>query len=258
MPLVIHDLHCHSRVSSCATPECTVERLVTRAADAGLALLGLTDHIHGNEPTRLEEIYALAAHVRSQAWPVRVWVGAELSLLGPGRMPVAPHQVAGLDYVLVSPNHVGVPHVEGPHDWTPESVAHWLLDHLAAAIDERPLAVSHPFDHGFELRVPAAAVFAAFDRERIRALLVWAAKRRVAIELNARKVRRAPAFYQELIGLARDTGARFTLGSDSHSPDEMAYGGADGREQYEELLRRIGLTPALVWDETWWKSGPES
>ena len=42
------------------------------------------------------------------------------------------------------------------------------------------------------------------------------------------------------------------LGSDSHSPEEMAYGGRDGRDQYEQLLKKIGLTPDLVWTREWW------
>ncbi len=253
MDLVTHDLHCHSRISTCATPDSTLERLVTRAADARLSLLGITDHVHGEDQARLNDIYALAARVRSQEWPIPVWVGAELSLWKPGRMPVQPHHVEALDYVIIAPNHVGVPNVEAPAEWTPAGVAHWLLEGLTAAIEERPLAVSHPFFHGFEARVRPAEVFAALNRDRIRGLFRFAASLRVAIELNARKTRKEPVFTEELIGLARGTGVRVMLGSDSHSPEEMAYGGRDGRDQFEQLLRKIGLTPDLVWTRDWWQ-----
>ena len=80
----------------------------------------------------------------------------------------------------------------------------------------------------------------------------------VAVELNARKVRVAPALYGELIDLSRTTGVRFALASDAHEPAEMAYGGPAGREQYEHLLSDLGLTPDLIWTREWWLAQPAS
>ena len=252
-----HDLHCHSRISTCAAPECTLELLVESAADAGLSMLGISDHIHNADAERLADIQALADRVRAGEWPVEVWVGAELSQWWPGRLPVPRKAVADLDYVVISPNHLGIPNVQGPRRWRPKAVAEWLLDGLAAAIEERPLAVSHPFYHGFEMVVSALKVFEAFKRKRIRSLFERAGDLHVAVELNARKVCKAPALYGELIALARGTGVRFALASDAHEPDEMAYGGPAGREGYERLLAQLGLTEDLVWTPAWWVAPAE-
>ena len=252
VPRVTHDLHCHTHISTCATRECTLELLVERAAGAGLSLLGVTDHINDGNAQRLADIHRLAERVRSRAWPVEVRVGAEVSLLRPGRLAVAPEQVAGLDFFIISPNHYGVPGVEGPRAWTPAGVAAWVLEGAAAAVEARPLAVSHPFFHGWVGFVPPELVFASLDRERLRGLFERAGELRVALELNARKVCAAPAFFGELIALAGGTGVRFSLCSDAHAPNEMAYGGPEGREQYERLLTQLGLTPDLVWTAPWW------
>jgi hypothetical protein len=44
-----------------------------------------------------------------------------------------------------------------------------------------------------------------------------------------------------MIGIGRDEGLKFSLGSDGHHPGQMHYGGPEQIEELERLLWSIGL-----------------
>jgi len=260
-PLVDHDLHVHTHLSSCCyDASSTPANLVARAAAAGLRTLGIADHTwdvrvpgasHWYRSQTAERLEQTRRQLPADTQGVRVLVGCETEYCGDGLVGITRETAATLDYVLVPASHF---HMEGlvrPAGLdAPADVARLLVERFdeAAALDV-VTGVAHPFlPLGFEddtdeiiAIIPDAQFAESFGR---------AAERGVSIEVTLGffpQLREwEPAnFHDEtflrVLTLAREAGCLFHFASDSHR-----LAGVGACRALEPYARQIGITPQHI------------
>lgn len=247
------DWHIHTFRSNCAKPDSTVPAIVAKIDEAGLRLAGLADHIDSRQQRAWFETVVTAnrkdlASLRPRC---RVLIGAEATMLDPGRCALDADLAAELDFVIVACNHYHLEAVEKPASRSPRAYADHYLDMvLGAAESGFATSVSHPFYHaklGPEL---ALETLQSYDSGRLTEVLRAAAQAGMAFEINPQYLVHARPWYRGLVEEARRHGTKFTLGSDAHTPSDLGYGPLPDGADCGALCDAIGLTEAdLRWPE---------
>jgi len=250
--LVWQNMHTHTRLSYCGGRDSTVANTVAEAESVGLRLIGICDHVDVPESGR----EALMAQNRDELaqieTPVRVLIGAEVTLVAPDVLGTTRDALERMDYVVISANHFHLPHVAQPEQRTEEGYADRFLTMAEAAIGFGASIIPHPFSYigvrqmGDGRLVDRERLLAAYDRGRVRRLFRLAAERGTAFELNPGHVRAVPDFFAEMVRMGRDEGMKFSFGTDGHHPGQMHYGGPEALAQIERLYRCVGVTEADV------------
>ena len=227
------------------------DRIVEAAAQAGLTDIGLTDHpFHEGLERHHEALDRARSRCRAD---LRIWIGAELEVVGMGRLILPPNRLPHANYLIAAPSHYDiehfppVPHLDDPMEW-----ADRLLTDLENVPGSGAHAIAHPFfvhelmrsAHNGPRFPPLAEVLAEMRPKRLEHLLTVLAEHRIALEISPRIVVRADfeLFMESFYRQAYRMGLRFLLGSDSHRPDTI---GRLGRA--EDFIRRIGLGPDDLW-----------
>jgi len=241
--LIQADWHIHTALSDCGSPEATPEAIIEAARAAGLAAIGLTDHViypqHRSRPGRTR------GNLPKDLKGLSVYIGCEADMFSPTRMSIDRDFASGLDYVIMSASHLHLPEVEKPGPLDPRTMADLIVQLTLAAINSG-LAdiICHPFG------VPESPfTFQEIVGEVKRAELVSvgeaAARAGVAIELNPRYLRRAPDAASWLFLCLLDTGVKLAVNSDAHHPSGVGCRGPIYAT--EEELRSAGITEDRVW-----------
>ena len=220
-----HNMHIHTFRSSCAHDEMVVAAIVERAVGAGIETIGLVDHVNLGSQREIAFLAEDRRDVERLSTPLKVLVGAEVTMLSPRRPAMTPQQVQGLDFVMVSSNHYHLSDiVEQPPSRSPESIAEHGLAMLEGAIETGMTdIIAHPLVLTKVGWFAPDEIMRHFTPERLAPVLRKAADRRVAMELNPRLVERFPDFYTMFIPACKEHGVRFALGSDAHSLESIAY-----------------------------------
>lgn len=244
------DLHIHTFFSPCADPTMSFPAVVEAAERSGVAEIGLTDHPH--RPGLARHHRALDEARRAHAGPVRVWIGAELEVVGLGRLVVPPGELPLADYVIAAASHydiVGrppVPNLEDPVAW-----ADRLLTDLENISGSGAHAVAHPFYAYALLRAVPGHPTARMDDileeirpKRVDRLLEMLARESIALEISPRLCLHLglESFIEATYRKARQLGVRFATGSDSHRVPSVGQLG-----QAEYLVHRLELGPGDFW-----------
>lgn len=237
-----HDLHCHSRLSSCSSdPAQTPDAILAHARAHGYSCVCVTDHFWDSPAVpgasgwyRPQDL----AHVRS-ALPlpdgggVRFAFGCETEWCGGAALGIAPEHHDAFDFIVVPPNHFHMKGFVRPADVDTEEKAALLLVERLEGLLAHPLpwpkvGIAHlncglAFSEG-----DLFAVLRAVPEDRFRAAMRAFAERGAGIELNCGcfAANRRRAGYREddelrLFRLAKDEGCRFYLASDAHHPDQL-------------------------------------
>lgn len=221
-----HDFHIHSNLSSCAVAQMTVPAIVERMAELEFEQIGIADHVYS--PQAIRDVAIKAAAISARRPSLAVFVGVELCMVRPGvlAMPLAALKQA--DYVMTATTHYGVPWVDSPAMDSAAGVASYILDMLESASEmaeidviAHPLFVpslvgrSQPFDNH-------AHMMELLDKDRLKRIVAKLHRNRIAVEISPRAMPDAvrPAlltFYR----LCRETGVKFSFGSDAHRPEVM-------------------------------------
>lgn len=213
------DFHVHTLASDGSA---TIEEMAYAAKGKGYEYLGITDHsqslkvANGLTVDRLRGNMEIARHISERVEGVQVLIGAEVEILGDGRLDYPDEVLEELDYVI------GAVHTKfsmGEREMT---------ERLLTALSNQHLTIlAHPTGRVLEQRGPYA-----FDME---AVLRAAKDNGVCLELNA--------FPQRLdlsdvnCRRAKEGGVRVAIGTDSHSVpqlDHMLYGVATARRGWLE------------------------
>ncbi len=217
------NMHVHTWRSSCAKPEMLLESINRKARSAGLRYVGLSDHIdvaaHNDRPTRNREDLSMGS------WDVNFLVGCEATALSPSRVAVFDDVARRLDYVMVAANHYHLGVVENPARREASSYASHYLRMLEGVLGWG-LAdiVAHPFLHSKIARVlNPLDVLECYDWDELERILVESAQRGLSFELRPGSLSAAPEFFRELVRLCRESGVKFSLGSDAHRLCEIGY-----------------------------------
>jgi histidinol-phosphatase (PHP family) len=263
---VLTDYHVHLRPDSEAPPERfftaeNVDRYLEAAAEAGIAELGVSEHLHRFrqalaiwrhpfwEEQALDDLDAYCEFVRTT--PLRLGIEADL-------VPGAEDRVANLleardfDYVIGSIHFLGDLAVDHPdYDaWRglgdPDAVWRLYFEHLAEAARSGLFDVlAHPdlVKVWGEGRPQPEREPRAYYEAAVEAM----AESGVAVELSTAGLRKPVGeLYpsRELAELCVEAGVPFSLSSDAHEPGDIGheYGRA------VEFLREIGVEEICVFE----------
>jgi HisJ family histidinol phosphate phosphatase len=257
---LVQDHHIHTLHSGHSDPGMTVARVVEEAEARGLRRIVILEHLprirqrpaaNGHRPPadlgHLEIIGREIREIRART-PVRILTGAEVDadpFRPDGRLLA--HPPPGIDVVLASTHYVAghdfywYEAPAPPPDRRLGIFEDWLDWIMAVAANPLVNVLSHP---GMEMA--SMGVIERFDEDPVlqgfERLLRVCAGHGTAFELNEGIIRRFTAAHMEsyprLLETARDTGVRFSVGSDAHAPEAVGV--------YDWVLRmaeRLGLGP---------------
>jgi histidinol phosphatase-like PHP family hydrolase len=151
MTKIDRDFHMHTDLSSCASREATMPRMVAAARESGLKYVGISDHFH-----ELQRDFAEMARTnrrlieteKQHANGVDLFLGCEAQMDAPNRCTISPQLAREFDYVLCSCNHYHLRQVENPTEKSPAGYARHYLQMVEGAIDTGFVdAIVHPFLH---------------------------------------------------------------------------------------------------------------
>ena len=252
------DLHTHTKLCNHASGE--PEEYLIQAEKKGLAFFGVSDHIPWpsgyDSPWRMtaEQFPLYRSFVRrlqdrAASGPVEVLYGIELDYV-PGRMDEVYTAIKDepFDYRIGSIHYTdfGFDDPDMMPLWEKQGAdAVWneYADRMCAFVDTCDFEImAHPdLPKKFKL-YPADLTF--FNR-RMREAFGLAAAKGIALEINTAGLRYpAGECYPspELLKAAHDAGMKLTLGSDAHSPENVAA----GFEAALELAKTAGYRAALA------------
>jgi len=246
------DYHVHTFFSPCADARMSYHNILDAAEAAGLEEIGLTDHpFHDGLAEHHEHLFLARRRTASRA---RVWIGAELEVVGPGRLALSRKQLPRADYLIASPSHYDVErhppvaHLNRPDEWAERMIAD--MENVPGS---EASVIAHPFfvyallvaaPNG-AVRLPGIAdIVNAMSPRRLAIMLEKLAAARLALEISPR-IGFTPAFtlfMEYLYNEARKYNMRFSLGSDSHRPPTIGRLGAA-----QVFADRLGLRPEEIW-----------
>ncbi len=247
-----HDWHIHTFFSPCASPDMRFSAIVAAALDAGLESVGFSDH-----PFR----EGLAAHHekidefrRKMYVGVKVFISAELEVIGPGELVLDPADLPLADYIIAAPSHYNVlkdPPVEDMTDADQWAVR--MVNDFANVAGSGADIVAHPFyaysvifNEPKGMGLPSIeSVLHAIDRTKLRDALEAISADGVALEVSYR-AHSHPAlkgFLQGMFLEAREFGIKFSFGSDAHRLQSV--GLFEARTM--EFMEGIGLREEELW-----------
>jgi histidinol phosphatase-like PHP family hydrolase len=221
----------------------SVEEMARAAAARGRAHVAVTDHSRtlriagGIDEAELEaqgrEIAAVNRALEADGAAVRVLRSVELNLSPAGEGDLEPAALARLDLVLGS-FHSALRRTE---DQTPR--------YLAALRNPHVHVIGHPRGRIYDHRVGLRADW--------RAVCAEAAALDKALEIDAYPDRQD--LNVELLDEARAAGTRISIGTDAHTPGELAYldlglaAAAAARIPRERILNYLETDELLAWTE---------
>jgi histidinol phosphatase-like PHP family hydrolase len=226
------DFHVHTRFSPCGKPQATPTAMVWRARDKGLAAIGFADHFTPAPvpgcPFYAGQRLSILGALRSELEQVSdldgldVLVGVEADYTVAGEACLDREALHHADHVVCASSHFHLPSSPQPADDSPQSKASLMLDMARAALGVPGISIwAHPFDCS-RMR-PLAPILATVREDEFAALIDLANVRQVAIEINGGPAQQAG--YRQatatFLQLAHDMGARFTVTSDAHHPDDL-------------------------------------
>jgi len=259
--IIPYDMHAHTYYSPCGRrltaagkPAATPALYRDEALRLGIGAICLTDHFV-EDPTNpaAPQFYkgsgpAIIADLRrelatlGEADGLRFLVGCETETFSIEHVGVSPATAAQLDIVLVPTSHYHLTGVPQPEGDAPADVARHMLTMLASVVAKPWLDVlAHPLAEREALIGDLRAIYEAMDRRWLSDILGQAACAQMAVEINAASLNdEGIPHYREvladLLPLAQSLGCKFTLGSDAHSVDMLAW-----PLQIEGWVRGLGL-----------------
>ncbi len=208
------DTHTHSLASGHATTD-TVTDLARAAKNAGLSVLGITEHCPAVLGATKDSYFMSYAHMPRQKFGVKLLLGVEADVLDEsGKLGIKDELLKNIDLVIAS--------MHAPL-FRPSHIERNTTAMINAIESGKVDIVGHPDD----VKYP-------YDYER---LVKACAKHHVIIELNNSSLapngyrgKGAPERDAELLKLCRQKGVYVAMGSDSHGAKDV------GNLKYAEAL----------------------
>ena len=219
------DLHVHTFHSPCGKPEMVPTDIVRVAVERGLTRLAITDHFYPfTDPGIFDDIRTAVAEteaVRNNA--LKVYFGAEVEIMSPGKTAGSPELAEGLDFVMAGASHFqnkGI--TELPAGLDDRDTAEYVLKIFEYAVSLPWVdVIAHPF-FVIPSICPATVYDCLQDAELLEALEL-ARENKVAMEISRRifhteeHLRFAWRFYP----LCKKAGLKFSIGSDAHRLEDI-------------------------------------
>ncbi len=236
------DFHTHTNLSSCAADEVTAQALIDGLCGGsdGLRVLGISNHLWDSDveggsewyaPQDVKHVLSLRKELESvDTHGARVLVGAEVEFSSDCRVAVTAEHAALFDYLLITANHVHMKNFIIPASMTdPDEVRDFIVKRFLAACDaELPVkcGICHPF---FPMSFPSSEneILSGISDEQYGECFEKAKAKSRSIELHSSVFGPhlphnnrigAGDEYVRMIGIAKETGCTFHIGSDVHKP----------------------------------------
>ncbi len=196
----------------------TLADYVRRGRGLGLEAIAFTEHASDHTTYDFEAYARSKAQLQEMAWPMRVYVAAEVKLAHTdGTLDLGPERAALVDFV------VGVLH--SYPDGNRGYVAPKTLDRETALDMDYRLSNALIHNPAADVWGHPAGVFAnyfgPYDDDKLRELIREAAAAGRVIELNA-----APRYrhvFPTIVETCLELNCLVSIGSDAHQPDGLGY-----------------------------------
>ncbi|MBE6561361.1 MAG: PHP domain-containing protein [Ruminococcaceae bacterium] len=251
-----YDLHIHTRLSSCANPEVTAADYIACAKERGVTTIAFTDHMWDSaipgasnwyKPQNYEHICELKKELPAADPDLKILFGCECECDKYGVVGISEEVAAQLDILLVPHSHTHMKDFTIPAELREDDAVHgrYLVDHFMHIIHS-PVAkyvtvIPHPFA---AVGCPTAQnVLNSIPDSALQECCAAAKENNIALEINTSCFTRMDeeqmrnCAYLRLFEIARQTGCRFTIGSDAHSVPGM-----DALPKGELFARIAGIT----------------
>lgn len=231
----IYDLHCHTKLSSCASRTAEIDEYITLADENSFAAIGFADHawdsgVEGASPwyaaQPYEQLFERKTDCKKET--PRIFYGAEGEFASL-RLGVRRETMKKLDYIIIPHSHI---HMKGfvlpAGSETPSRKAAYLLESFVALCKHQDsdciFGIAHPFFPLGENMDGQREILSLLSDSELVSAFETARSKGIFVEFNTscfncdeRDIAAYP--YTRIIRLAKKAGCEFFLGSDRHSSD---------------------------------------
>lgn len=213
----------------------TVANIVKSAESAGLETLALTDH-HYPKQDILKNVENIKHAVSSCGTKVKIYVGAELSAVGPGIYADSEEINRKIPYRLYAANHYHWGSWSHPLDRSPHGYAMHQSEILKKLVlSGRADCIAHPFQGVYLqgiIKDPELVTKTLADEEIASVLSLGLGK--TVWEINTRHLLKDIEFARRYISIGLELGVSFRLGTDAHCLKDV-----DPKDAMEHLVRLL-------------------
>jgi histidinol phosphatase-like PHP family hydrolase len=246
------DFHTHATAYRDGNPKAdhTVSALINRAADLGLGIIGVVEHMNDSPKHPTVHIEALTREFRSLRPQIECYVGAEVDIVDRSGNVTCPPELKeklGLDYLLAAV------HMSGDELSRAEAyVGEELRRHTNAMRNCPHIDVcAHPWESCTRLEKAGSIDRWSFDCVPVACqeeLIETAIECKTAIEVNlADRTEMRDEAYIAFVKRLCDSGVMISIGSDAH----------DMRDMKRALVINNFLSELGIDDERLWKPGKQ-
>ena len=215
--LARYNLHVHSKYSSCAKSEMTMENIIKYAENHHIKTLAITDHFH--DCKILEHNRELKKQAEKLNTKVNILYGAELSAYGINKYADPLEVNKALDYRLYSYNHFHLKFWEQPEDKSPEGYVKYQIAVLTDLLKSgRADCIAHPFVGSFIHCInDETAVTRGITDNQLGDIMKLGKDKNVAWEINFGAIMGDQNFAKRYWNIGKEIGVRFNFGTDAHT-----------------------------------------
>ncbi|MBO4422110.1 MAG: hypothetical protein J5879_01620 [Clostridia bacterium] len=235
------DFHTHTNISSCGAPDNTLQALLDGlcAGPDGLRVLGVSNHLWDSDvpgasdwyvPQNVPHVLAIREELeKADTHGARVLIGAEVEFSADCRVAITEDHAKLFDYLLITANHLHMKDFIIPAAVKePEEVRFILISRFkAAAATDLPVkcGICHPF-FPISFKDTENEILAGIKDEEYAECFEIAKRHGKSIEIHSSALNphlplNEKGFcpeYVRMLGVAKEVGCTFHLGSDVHSP----------------------------------------
>lgn len=236
-----YDIHIHTYLSSCASPNATLQSYLDSAEGLGMDFIGISNHMWDHaipgasrwyEPQTFEHIAAIRKEIEDTPHRIPVYFGCETEFTHENVLAISEPVLDQLDYVLAPHSHTHMKFVMPPdkYDTDEKHAAFLVRSFLSLAshpLAKRIAAVAHPFSPGTKYE-HYNAILSHITDEQYRECCMAAKETGLFAELNISVILpfldESGVFHGEserFFRMAKECGVKFTWGSDSHQVYDM-------------------------------------
>ena len=251
--IIDHDLHLHSRLSSCSRhPEQTCENLLRYAKEMGYSHICLTDHFWDSEAGEPSGWYRPQnyEHV-TQALPlptadeVRFDFGCEADMDKDFTLGITRETIDKFDFVIIPTSHLHMSGFTIPEDMiSVQERAKFYMARNHALLDMdlpfHKMGLAHFTCGLMENNCEGSRddIFAAISDSELAEFFERVAAKGMGVELNVPLKDCTSEAVLRPYGIAQKCGCKFYLGSDAHTPEGLSM----ARQRFEAITEALNLT----------------
>lgn len=240
----MHDIHCHTHLSSCAKREATLKTMLAALKKSGVTVCGIANHLWDSAVPGASSWYApqdinhnltlreeYAALTPEERAGIKLYFGCETEYVGQGRISLKAESAKLFDYVLVSAHHFHMKNFVRPLELedTPGICRLMLERFLECCNIDFVFGIVHPFMVlGYPGRIDE--ILKGFSDADLRRAFSYAAEKDKSVEINICTLYQDtkmtsdgfPEEYLRVFSIAAECKCKFHLGSDAHDTERVA------------------------------------